>query len=66
MFNKPIFETLPIALIAIGIFTILMMHSLLGLIEGTLLILAASLMVIVRLLRLGTDADALDDMHKAK
>jgi len=66
MFNKPIFETLPIALIAIGFLTILMLHNVVALIEGVLLILAASLMVIVRLVRLGTDTDALDDMHKAK
>lgn len=62
VFSKPIFETLPIALIAIGIMTILTMQTLVASIEGSLLILAACSMVIVRLLRHGTNNDVLEEM----
>ena len=60
MFNQPIFETLPIAIIAASILLMLFLHSVVATIVGCLLIFAACYMLYRRLTEMGTDPDVMD------
>jgi len=60
MFSKPIFETLPIAIIAVGILSILLVHSMMALFAGILLIVVTCIILYLRLNQLGTDPDMLE------
>jgi hypothetical protein len=60
MFTKPIFETLPIAVIAAGILLILLLHTLLAFLVGVVFIAAACISLYRRLDQLGTDPDVMD------
>ncbi len=66
MFSKPIFETLPIVIIAVGILSILLVHTLLALVAGVLLILVACTILFLRLSQLGTDPDVMEYMDTPK
>lgn len=65
MFTKPIFETLPIAVIAAGILLILLLHTLFAFIVGALLITAACISLYRRLDQIGTDPDVMDYVDPA-
>jgi hypothetical protein len=60
MLAKPIFETLPIAIIAASILLMLLVHSLPSFIVGGCLIAIACVMLYLRLSQLGTDPGAMD------
>ena len=60
MFTKPIFETLPIAVIASSILLMLLLHSATAFIIGAILIVAACIMLYRRLDEMGTDPDVMD------
>lgn len=66
MFNNPIFETLPIAVVAASILMMLLWHTLLAFIIGGLLISAACLALYRRLTDLGTDPDVMDYVDPGK
>jgi hypothetical protein len=66
MFTKPIFETLPIAVIAAAILLMLLMHNIPAFIVGTLLIIAACIALYRRLSDLGTDPDVMDYVDTPK
>ena len=60
MLAKPIFETLPITIIAAGILFMLLSHTVSSFILGGLLIALACIMLFLRLNELGTDPDVMD------
>lgn len=66
MFKQPIFETLPIAVIAASILLILLLHSFVAVIAGCLLIAAACYVLYRRLNEIGTDPDVMDYTDNAK
>lgn len=66
MFTSPIFETLPIVVIAAGILFVLLLHNMAGFIAGGLLILAACIVLYRRLKALGTDPDVMDYIDSSK
>lgn len=63
MLTKPIFETLPIWIIALSLLLIAFVHHPIAIISGVGLIVASCLMIYRHYTELGTDADALDDGH---
>ena len=65
MLAKPIFETLPIAIIAVCIFFMLTLHSILAFLIGSIMIVTACVMLYVRLAEVGTDPDAMDYVDTA-
>ena len=60
MLTKPIFETLPIAIIAASILFMLLIHSGTAFLLGGLFIIAACVMQYRRLTAMGTDPDVMD------
>jgi len=64
MFTKPIFETLPIVFIALGILLIAFVHHPLALAAGAFLILSSGFVIYRYYTDLGTDADAFLDEHR--
>ena len=60
MFTRQIFETLPIALIALSILCMVLVHTPLALIAGSALIVVSCVVMYRRYLELGTDPDVLD------
>ena len=66
MFTKPIFETLPIAIIAASILFMLLLHTITALILGGLLIIVACVALFRRLSELGTNPDVMDYIDSAK
>lgn len=60
MLTKPIFETLPIGIIALSLLLIGFIHHPVALIAGTGLIIASCLMLYRHYTEAGTAADALD------
>jgi hypothetical protein len=58
--QKPIFETLPIAIIAASIVLMVLIHSLTGLILGGIAIFLACVLQYRRLRQMGTDPDVMD------
>jgi hypothetical protein len=60
MLTKPIFETLPIAIIAVSILFMVLIHSVPAFILGGLFIVAACVMQYHRLSEMGTDPDVMD------
>ena len=65
MLAKPIFETLPIAIIAVCIIFMLTLHSVPAFIVGGIMIVAACVMLYVRLTEIGTDPDVMDYVNAA-
>jgi hypothetical protein len=60
MFTRQIFETLPIAVIALSILLMALIHSPFSLITGGSLILLSCVILYRRYLDLGTNPDVLD------
>lgn len=60
MLTKPIFETLPIAIIAACILLMLLVHSVLAFAVGGIFIVASCIMLYRRLTEMGTDPDVMD------
>ena len=60
MFTRQIFETLPIALIALSILVMALVHTPLTLIAGSALIVVNCVVLYRRYVELGTDPDVLD------
>lgn len=60
MFTRQIFETLPIALIALSILFMVLVHTPLALITGSALIVMSCIVMYRRYVELGTDPDVLD------
>ena len=60
MFTRQIFETLPIALIALSILFMVLTHTPLALITGSALIVMSCVVMYRRYVELGTDPDVLD------
>lgn len=65
LLTKPIFETLPIAIIAASILLMLFLHTPLAFIVGGVLILASVDMLYRRLTAMGTDPDVMDYVDTA-
>jgi hypothetical protein len=65
MLARPIFETLPIAIIAASILLVLLVHSIASFIIGGFLFVGACLMLYLRLSELGTDPDVMDYIDPA-
>lgn len=65
MLSKPIFETLPIAIIAASILLMLLVHSFPALIVGGILIVTSCIMLYRRLTEMGTDPDVMDYIDTA-
>jgi hypothetical protein len=60
MFTRQIFETLPIALIALSILLMALVHTPLALFAGCAMILLNCVVLYRRYIELGTDPDVLD------
>ena len=60
MFTRQIFETLPIALIALSFLLMALVHTPLTLIAGSALIVVNCVVMYRRYVELGTDPDVLD------
>jgi len=60
MFTRQIFETLPIAVIALSILLMALIHTPLALIAGGLVILLSCIILYRRYLELGTNPDVMD------
>ena len=65
MFDKPIFETLPIAVIALSIMLIVFAYHPVSLVAGLGLILASCIVIYRRYSEMGTDTNALDFKRSA-
>lgn len=65
MLTKPIFETLPIAIVAASILLMLLVHSVPTFIVGGILIVASCIMLYRRLSEMGTDPDVMDYIDTA-
>lgn len=61
MLTKPIFETLPIFIIAVSLLLIAFVHHPIALLSGLGLIIASCLMIYRHYTDLGTDEEALDE-----
>lgn len=60
MLTQPIFETLPIAIIAACILLMLLVHTALAFTLGSIFIVASCVMLYRRLTEMGTDPDVMD------
>ena len=60
MFTRQIFETLPIALIALSFLLMVLVHTPLALISGSALILVNCVVLYRRYTELGTNPDVMD------
>ncbi len=65
MFTQPIFETLPIAVIAASILLMALVHHLATFGIGIALIIISCIMLYRRYTQLGTDPDVLDYLPKS-
>ena len=63
MLTKPIFETLPIGIIALSLLLIALVHHPIAIIAGVGLIVASCLIIYRHYTEVGTAAGALDDGH---
>jgi len=63
MFNKPIFETLPILITTLSLLLIAFVHHPVAIVAGTGLIVLSCLLLYRHYTELGTDADVLDEGH---
>ena len=61
MLTKPIFETLPIGIIALSLLLMALVHHPIAIVAGTGLIIASCLMLYRHYTEAGTAADPLDD-----
>ena len=60
MFTRQIFETLPIALIALSILAMALIHTTLSLVAGSTLIIVSCIAMYRRYTELGTNPDVMD------